>query len=186
MNVMIRFSYETDGGVHSGGIYFDDIQPIPRFANEIVLSSNITDTLYLIQGRPNGIYYYTGRARDAENQWSNYSNMEQVLIDQQVSIDESQTTPPGDFAMADNYPNPFNSNTTIMFTTSVPGVVGVKVYDLSGRVVRTFGGEQLDSGVHRIVWDARNEAGVEVASGIYFFKIDTPNRSITRRMTLIR
>lgn len=186
MSVMIRFSYETDGGVHSGGIYFDDIQPIPRFTNEIVLSSNITDTLYSIQGRPNGIYYYTGRARDAENQWSIYSNIKRVLVDLQVSIDDDDVPPAGDFVLADNYPNPFNSSTTIMFTTSLPGVVGVKVYDLAGRVVRTFGEKQLDLGVHRIIWDARNDAGIDVASGVYFVKIETPDRAIARRMTLIR
>ena len=84
--VLLKLSYITDIFVLESGIYFDDLFPVAGFATETVLSSDITDEEYEISGRPNGIYYYQVRAKDAENQWSFFSNLEIAEVDIEASI----------------------------------------------------------------------------------------------------
>ena len=53
------------------------------------------------------------------------------------------------------------------------GLVTVKIYDVAGRLVRTLVNEVKDAGAYSAVWDGRNNGGVGVASGIYFYKMET-------------
>lgn len=72
--VYIRFTYRTDGYVAEEGFYVDDISPLEGFESTISVSSEITDTVYYFEEKPVGEYYYKVRARDAENQWSSFSD----------------------------------------------------------------------------------------------------------------
>lgn len=185
-SVIVRFSYETDGGVHNGGIYFDDIRPIPSFTSEVILSSTISDTLYRIQGRQDGSYYYAVRAKDHQLQWSPFSATEGVVVNLSSSIDGDEIHIPVDIALANNYPNPFNSNTVIEFSISNPGLVNLAIYDIAGRSVKNLSHGFRSSGIHKIIWDGKNEDGLDVASGIYFYKIETLQQTIIKPMTLVR
>jgi hypothetical protein len=80
--VLIRVVYDTDTSVTGEGIYCDDIGPLDTFANSTVLSSAIPDTSYIVSGRSPGTYYYKVRGRDAEGQWSQFSNWEEVEVNQ--------------------------------------------------------------------------------------------------------
>ena len=85
-----------------------------------------------------------------------------------------------------NYPNPFNPETTIGFWVSDFGFVQLKIYDISGRLVKTLiAGERLP-GEYWVLWDGRNNAGIEAASGIYFYQINMENLEITKKMILLR
>jgi hypothetical protein len=94
--------------------------------------------------------------------------------------------PPSRFALSQNYPNPFNPATTIAF--EIPGETGedravsLQVYDIRGRHVRSLVDCELEPGVHRVVWDGRDERGVRVSSGIYFSVLECGRRSSTRKM----
>jgi hypothetical protein len=70
-----------------------------------------------------------------------------------------------------NFPNPFSGETTIRFALPEARQVQFAVSDLQGRVVRTFGGV-FAAGVHDLVWDGRDTAGVALASGTYVLKMD--------------
>jgi hypothetical protein len=79
--IYVRFSYKDHDLYYAGqGIYIDDISPISGFETTTVLSSSLTDTSYAISGRPDGIYYYKVRAKDAENQWGVFSNISQTTV----------------------------------------------------------------------------------------------------------
>ena len=183
--IQIRFSYDTDGGTHNGGFYIDDIYPVPHFAQELVISSNIAGNSYLIQGRLNGAYYYQVRARDAQNQWSGFSNPLKVIVERQVSINDDYSIP-SDFTLEQNYPNPFNAQTQITFSLASPGNVRLSIYDLGGRLVRKLLKAQANSGNHKVIWDGKDDRGVDVSSGVYFYQISAENKSLTKRMVLIR
>ena len=72
--VYIRFSYYTDPAVLEEGIYLDNIYPVVKFETETVISSSITDMFYTFTDKTDGEdYYYKVRAKDAQNQWGNYS-----------------------------------------------------------------------------------------------------------------
>jgi len=85
------------------------------------------------------------------------------------------------------HPNPFNPQTTILFELPGQTEVNLRVYDLSGRLVRNLiGGESLGPGRHEVVWNGRDNAGLKVASGIYFFRMVAGDLSETRRMMLVK
>jgi hypothetical protein len=89
-------------------------------------------------------------------------------------------------SLEQNHPNPFNPVTTIRFTLPSQGFVDMKVYDVSGRAVRTLVSEEMPAGEHRVLWDGRNNGGGPVASGVYFYRIVAGNQTATRKMVLLR
>ena len=85
-----------------------------------------------------------------------------------------------------NYPNPFNPETIITFSLNKEEPVSIIVYDIRGRRVKTLvDKDQFTAGEHRIIWDGTNERGEAVASGIYFYKMQTEGFSSVRKMSLI-
>ncbi len=93
---------------------------------------------------------------------------------------------PKAYALAQNFPNPFNPSTTIRYDMKAKGLVTVKIYDVAGRLVRTLVNEAKDAGAYAAVWDGRNNGGVGVASGIYFYKMETSAFSATKKLVLLR
>jgi len=88
-----------------------------------------------------------------------------------------------DPAIADvsNYPNPFNPRTTISFSLPVASQVTLDVYNVMGQKVATVADGFYEAGVHACTWDGRN-----VASGVYFYRIKTPEYVETRKMMLLK
>ncbi|MCK4426879.1 MAG: T9SS type A sorting domain-containing protein [candidate division Zixibacteria bacterium] len=82
---------------------------------------------------------------------------------------------PSEFALFQNYPNPFNQSTKIEFTLARSGFVSLNIYDILGRKVRTLVSEHVSSGYKSVLWDGRNDAGNDVASGIYFYQLKVEN-----------
>ena len=106
-----------------------------------------------------------------------------------TSLDNSPT----EFLIAESYPNPFNGTTTIDYTLPITGNVELKIYDLSGREIRSLVRGNKNSGLHSVKWDGKTSDGIDVSSGIYFYKIIMRNHdlrggtiSITKRMTYIK
>ncbi len=93
---------------------------------------------------------------------------------------------PRTYRLSQNYPNPFNPTTTIRFDMKERGLVTVKIYDVAGRLVRTLANEVRDAGAYSAVWDGRNERGAAVASGIYFYRMETEGFSATKKLVMLR
>ena len=98
-------------------------------------------------------------------------------------------TPPlggGDLSIFHNAPNPFSGSTEIRF--SVPGVqpVLVRVFSADGRLVKELLDRMLTPGIHSIKWDGTDQAGRNVAGGVYFFRVSTPRAAATVKMVLLR
>ncbi|PKN74034.1 MAG: Gingipain R [Candidatus Cloacimonetes bacterium HGW-Cloacimonetes-3] len=85
-----------------------------------------------------------------------------------------------------NFPNPFNPETTIRFTTKEAGQVKLSVYNLKGQLIRNLVNNSLASGAHNIVWNGKDENGNSVASGIYLYRMETTNYSATQKMMLMK
>ncbi len=84
-------------------------------------------------------------------------------------------------------PNPFDRSTTIRYTLGDRAPVRIRVYDVSGRAVRTLVDSQAQSpGEHSVSWDGRNEAGANVSSGIYFYRLEAGTFKATRSMALLQ
>jgi hypothetical protein len=88
--------------------------------------------------------------------------------------------------LLDNYPNPFNPQTVISFSLPMSQDVTLKVYSTRGRLVRTLVAGHQPAGLHHSVWDGTNERGQGVASGVYYYRLDTENEHLTGKMLLTK
>jgi hypothetical protein len=89
-------------------------------------------------------------------------------------------------SLAQNFPNPFNPSTTIKFDLKDKGFVTLKVYNVAGELVRTLVNGMKDAGAYTIPWNGMNDRGGAVASGIYFYKMETKDFSQTKKMVMLR
>lgn len=91
-----------------------------------------------------------------------------------------------------NYPNPFNTHTAISYSLAMstvdgrPTAVSLKIFDLSGRLVKTFDLTNNERSINQVVWNGRDEQGQKVAPGIYFYKLETQGYKSTKKMILLR
>ncbi|MBS1271936.1 MAG: hypothetical protein MAGBODY4_01072 [Candidatus Marinimicrobia bacterium] len=106
-----------------------------------------------------------------------------------ITVDTDPIDPrtlPDKFALLQNYPNPFNPETVIRFELPRTAEVRLEIYDLRGRKVRTLLNEVKRSGNHEVTWDGTDEAGASLSSGMYLYRLSTPNRIMTRKMIILR
>lgn len=87
---------------------------------------------------------------------------------------------------AKNYPNPFNPETQITFNMPAKGHVSVKVYNSKGQLVKTLLNSSLDKGTKSISWNGTDKANKNVASGVYFYKVETAGQSVMNKMLLMK
>jgi sugar lactone lactonase YvrE len=103
----------------------------------------------------------------------------------QISVEEPKVIPEG-FALSQNYPNPFNPSTK--FTYSLPKASDVKVvvYDLFGREIKTLVNETKEAGTYNIAWDGKDNHNRQVATGVYFYKMQAAGFEKTMKMMLVK
>jgi len=89
--------------------------------------------------------------------------------------------------LAQNAPNPFNPTTSVRFSVGRDGAeVALRVFDVSGRVVRVLADGPHPAGAHVVDWDGRDARGRPCASGVYFYRLSIDGWSSTRRMVLLK
>jgi subtilisin family serine protease len=91
--------------------------------------------------------------------------------------DELQTILPTTMALEQNHPNPFNSSTSIKFTLSTKSHLKLEIINILGRKVKTLIDAEFPAGQHTIEWDATDDAGQPVSSGVYFYRLKSLDRS---------
>ena len=100
---------------------------------------------------------------------------------------ETRISPPKIFKLYQAYPNPTTRSTVIRFQIPVKTSVSLKVYDVTGRLVRTLTRAQsLEPGVYTVEWDGRSDRGLRVPSGVYFYRLVTEGYRATRKLVWVR
>jgi photosystem II stability/assembly factor-like uncharacterized protein len=118
----------------------------------------------------------------------------EVLPDYIVGIKEEQQVLPSKFSLSQNYPNPFNPSTTIQYSIPVAEThhgaslhVSLKVYDVLGREVATLVNDEKSPGNYEFIFDAsRSEQGRRMASGVYFYRLQSGSFSETKKFVLMK
>lgn len=90
------------------------------------------------------------------------------------------------FALHQNYPNPFNPTTTISFHLPRAGDVSVKIYNMEGKLINEVVNARYEAGDHSFIWDGKNDAGIQVSSGVYLYQIQYDNSILVKKMILIK
>jgi methionine-rich copper-binding protein CopC len=96
------------------------------------------------------------------------------------------STVPQTYALRQNYPNPFNPTTEIAFDLPAATRVSLVVYNVLGQEVRTLVDGQLDAGSHTVQWNGTNNAGQQVSSGIYFYRLSSDRFNDTKKMLMLK
>ncbi|GAB4328134.1 MAG: hypothetical protein Kow0037_02240 [Calditrichia bacterium] len=93
---------------------------------------------------------------------------------------------PEAYHLEQNYPNPFNPTTKIEYALTKKANIEIAIYNVAGQKVRTLVSGTVEPGVHNVVWDARNDAGQQVAAGIYLYQLKANNYTETKKMVLLK
>lgn len=119
----------------------------------------------------------------------------ELLSDKKLNSDNAEdlTRIPTNYVLNQNYPNPFNPTTEIQYSLPQNGHVTINIFNVWGQKIRTLLNERKSAGSHRILWDAKDDFGNQVASGVYIYRIRVrptdkngqPFASL-RKMTLLR
>ncbi|MXX41185.1 MAG: T9SS type A sorting domain-containing protein [Gemmatimonadetes bacterium] len=104
----------------------------------------------------------------------------------ETSVAEAEGIVPEEFALAQNFPNPFNASTTIAFQLALPSQVELSIYSSSGQRVSTLISDSLPAGHHRLQWDGHNDRGEPVASGAYLYQLLAGDFVATRQLMLLK
>ncbi|MFH2049848.1 MAG: T9SS type A sorting domain-containing protein [bacterium] len=93
---------------------------------------------------------------------------------------------PEGYSLEQNYPNPFNPTTNISFSIPSSQHVTLEVINVLGQRVKALVDEELSAGSHTYEWDAKNENGEKVTSGMYFYRLTAGDKVISKKMTLLK
>ena len=144
-------------------------------------------------GRPRGIAFspdgntaYVSQFNQLPPSVQKFTRLGTTSVEDEPYYDESPELP-DQFVLHQNYPNPFNPSTTIEYEVMKASTVTVRVYDALGRIVTTLvDGDMQQPGTYRVQWDGRTASGVQPASGVYFYSLETPDFRKVRQMVLLK
>ena len=97
-----------------------------------------------------------------------------------------KTAVPAQMTITGNFPNPFNPSTTLEYILPGGGFVTIDVYAISGQKVRRLISENVAPGTHTVVWNGTDDRGLNVASGVYIFRLEMGKTILRHRMLLVR
>ena len=110
-----------------------------------------------------------------------------ALYEQSLTDVESQsTTIPTNFALSQNYPNPFNPQTRIDYQVPQTTNINISVYNIVGQLVATLVDEVKSPGQYSVGWNATDQKGLHVSSGIYLVRMVSDNYSAARKLVLLK
>lgn len=159
-----------------------------NFASPL-LDLGLSDTSQTMAGLiPNQRYYWRVNAANSAgtSPWSAIWGFTTLLRGSGKAAGLLQQ--PTSTALFQNYPNPFNPATTVAYILAEESEVWLAIYDLAGQRMRTLVQQRQLPGQYGVVWDGRNEAGQDVASGVYLYQLEVLGRGVvgTGRMLLVR
>jgi hypothetical protein len=130
------------------------------------------------------VYRYKIRAVDVAGGYGAFSELAYLQCDDLTSAGDSPAVPAG--MLQQNAPNPFNPSTLIRYVLPAGGTVILTIYDAAGNRVRALEQGFRTDGQHEVTWNGLDDSGSPVASGVYFYRLETPDRSEVKRMVLLK
>ncbi|MCD4819648.1 MAG: carboxypeptidase regulatory-like domain-containing protein [Candidatus Cloacimonetes bacterium] len=185
----------------NGYVYNEDNEPLRNSSIVILNAANEPESYAMTNndGYFNSINITPGNYFVLASKIFHYSDSEYLTINQNDSLDfhintynssslsEELTSLESNKLTLYNYPNPFNPETTIFFeTTNLDEEIQIEIFNIKGQLIREFKIQNLKFKINSIVWDGTDEKNNSVSSGIYFYKLKTSSKVITKKMILLR
>jgi hypothetical protein len=131
-------------------------------------------------------YYWRVKSTSSNGDVSGYSPVGVFNTNGVTGVNDKAGQIPTEFAVRQNYPNPFNPTTTIKYELPKASYVTIKVYDLLGNEVATLVNGNVAAGYHSVIWNATNNSGAKVNSGVYFYRVSTGANVVVKKMLLLK
>lgn len=148
--------------------------------------SNILITHFAVNGLNKGKkYFWRVKGKTNNGKVSPYSNIASFNYGNPLGA-ENEITIPKEFALKQNFPNPFNPSTIINFDIPENLLVSLKVFDLLGREVKTLLNDNLAAGSYSVEWLGVNNFGQKLSSGTYIIRITAGNFVQSKKMILMK
>ena len=169
-----------------GSVWYGFAAPVAGTSARNQLSRSFSTGILFAPGTLINVSHFpgeivSGASADWRISWGGYlttaSTTEASLLDQKALEG---------LALAPAVPNPLSSQTEIRFSLPNEGRVTLRIVDVQGRVVRTLTDSVLGAGEHELAWDARNESGEAVASGVYFVDLAMGNERKARKAIVLQ
>ena len=142
----------------------------------------LLDTVYIdFEFEYNTTNYYRVLAVDNSGNYSEYSEIVDAAV---LGVDVDPL--PEQYALYQNYPNPFNPFTKIQFDLPENTNVTFRIFDISGKIVKTINLGMQGPGREHFFWDATNQSGETVSAGLYLYMVETDNFTSVRKMLLLK
>lgn len=113
-------------------------------------------------------------------------DLEDLTAEYAVFYSDFSQIQPNSIQIEQNYPNPFNPSTTIGFTLKNANRVKVEVFNSLGQFVQLLSEREFSEGTHSVMWYGKNSAGVQMPSGVYFYRVSIGNNVYSNKMILMK
>ena len=91
-----------------------------------------------------------------------------------------------EFTLHENYPNPFNGHTNFVFQLQHDSSVDLSIFDLKGNLIKKIINDFKQSGNHKINWNATNQYGQKISSGVYLYRLSIDGKSNTSKLIFLK
>jgi hypothetical protein len=165
--------------------YLLEVYLTPDTMQAIFIDSTIVDTSFIADSPfQDSLYFWRLRAGNSYG-WGPFSEMRAFRINTASSI-ENEPQLPDHFALYQNFPNPFNMQTVIQVEINAGESGELAIFDLKGDLVRSFSISGREQPLQKIIWDGKNLNNSFVKSGVYFYRLKAGDKSLTRKMVLLK
>lgn len=137
---------------------------------------------FVLTAPGSGVYRVNAGYKDPSRQWDSVS----VTFSPSALGGPSGSVIPRGTELYDNHPNPFNNETMIRYYLPAVTYTTLKIYDLNGKLIRNLVNGIMESGMHTLRWDGRNNRGQLVPSGTYIYQLDNQGHTISKKLVLIK
>ena len=185
MNAGVEY-WQVSGDDH-GSVYFDDVnmfvpltQSIVRVSHEELVMAAMEDSVHHVT-----VDWNVG-AMDVWDETPSSNGPFQFTLDLSATLGIDESTLPDVFALHNNYPNPFNPVTNITYDIPEVANVSLEIYNVMGQKVRTLASGSHEPGRYRVLWNATNDFGEGLSSGMYIYKIQAGDFVSVKKLILMK
>ena len=185
MNAGVEY-WQVSGNDH-GSVYFDDVnmfvpltQSIVRVSHEELVMAAMEDSVHHVT-----VDWNVG-AMDVWDETPSSNGPFQFTLDLSATLGIDESTLPDVFALHNNYPNPFNPVTNITYDIPEVANVSLEIYNVMGQKVRTLASGSHEPGRYRVLWNATNDFGEGLSSGMYIYKIQAGDFVSVKKLILMK
>lgn len=159
------FEVNTSSKAELVTIELSDFESVPQnfdimlYDKDLKISKNVR--------KNNELYFASGKGKEITRHFRIVVGTSEYVSRNDLGI----AAVPETFDISQNFPNPFNPTTTFKFSLPVRAQVDIRIYNMLGQEVKKMMSKELSAGYHLAFWDAKNNTGQQVSSGVYIYRI---------------